>query len=177
MSGRPFDITTGQDTNRDNAFAERPAFATDLSKPGVVVTPFGALDPNPLAGQQIIPRNLGTGPSFISLNFGVEKVFKFGKALPPKSPPPGVKVVTTATTTTPAGEKLPAKPPVQRPYSFSFSIYASNALNRANKALPVGNMASPYFLKSTTVSNNFFFGPGGVAGGNRQITARVRLSF
>ncbi|MEK6282703.1 MAG: TonB-dependent receptor [Acidobacteriota bacterium] len=175
MSGRPFDITTGQDTNRDNAFAERPGFATDLSKPGVVLTPFGALDPNPIAGQQIIPRNLGTGPSFISLNFGVEKVFKFGKALPPKSPPPGAKVVTTAPT--PTGEKLPAKPPVQRPYSFSFSIYASNALNRANKATPVGNMASPYFLKSTTVSNNFFFGPGGAAGGNRQITARVRLSF
>jgi hypothetical protein len=181
FSGRPFDITTGRDTNRDNAFAERPAFATDLTKPGVIVTPLGAFDPNPDAGQQIIPRNYGTGPSFISLNVGMEKVFKFGKALPPKSPPPGGNVVTTATATTTTGvkpsEKPPAKPPLQRPYSFSLSIYASNALNRANLANPVGNMASPYFLKSTTVSNNFFFGPGGAAGGNRQITVRLRLSF
>lgn len=177
FSGRPFDITTGRDTNRDNAFAERPAFATDLTKPGVIVTPFGAFDPNPVAAQQIIPRNYGTGPSFISLNFGVEKTFKFGRAIPPKSPPPG-NVVTTATTTTTTDQKPLAKPPVQRPYSFGLSIYASNALNRANKANPVGNMASPYFLQSTSTSNNFFFGPGGGgSGGNRQITVRLRLSF
>ncbi|MGI9064927.1 MAG: TonB-dependent receptor domain-containing protein [Pyrinomonadaceae bacterium] len=181
-SGRPFDITTGRDTNRDNSFAERPAFATDLTKPGVIVTPFGAFDPNPVAGQKIIPRNFGTGPSFILLNFGLEKIFKFGKAIPPKSPPPGGNVVTTATTATTTvakgSEKPPAKPPLQRPYSFSMSIYASNVLNRANKANPVGNMASPYFLQSTTTSNNFFFGPGGGgSGANRQITVRLRLSF
>lgn len=178
MSGRPFDITTGRDTNRDNSFAERPAFATDLTKPGVIMTPYGALDPNPVAGQQLIPRNLGTGPSFFSLNFGVDKSFKFGKAIPPKSPPPGGggNVVTTATAPAPAGGQ-PAKPPVQRPYTFSMSIYASNILNRANKANPVGNMASPYFLKSTSTSNNFSFGPGGGSGGNRQITVRMRLSF
>jgi hypothetical protein len=58
------------------------------------------------------------------------------------------------------------------------SIYASNALNRVNKANPVGNMASPYFLQSTSVSNNFFFGPGGGgSGGNRQVTVRLRLGF
>jgi hypothetical protein len=180
FSGRPFDITTGRDTNRDNAFAERPGFATDLNKPGVVVTPLGAFDPNPVPGQQIIPRNFGIGPSFISLNVGVEKTFKFGRAIPPKSPPAGGgSVVTTATanTTTPSSPKPPEKPPLQRPYSFGFSLYASNVLNHANKANPVGNMASPFFLQSTSLSNNFFFGPGGVAAGNRQITARVRLSF
>lgn len=180
FSGRPFDITTGRDTNRDNSFAERPGFATDLNKPGVVVTPLGAFDPNPVRGQQIIPRNFGIGPSFISLNVGVEKTFKFGRAIPPKSPPVGggSVVTTTGTTTSTAGSpKAAEKPPVQRPYSFGFSLYASNILNHANKANPVGNMASPFFLQSTSLSNNFFFGPGGVAAGNRQITARVRLSF
>lgn len=195
-SGRPFDITTGRDTNRDNSFAERPAFATDLTKPGVVVTPLGAFDPNPLAGQKIIPRNFGTGPSFVSLNFGLEKIFKFGRAIPPKAPPGGAvtkaPTATSATATTPAATTTTAtiatsattnakpleKPAVQRPYSFSMSIYASNALNRVNKANPVGNMASPYFLQSTSVSNNFFFGPGGGgSGGNRQVTVRLRLSF
>ncbi len=194
-SGRPFDITTGRDTNRDNSFAERPAFATDFSKPGVVVTPLGAFDPNPVAGQKIIPRNFGTGPSFISVNIGMEKTFKFGRAIPPKAPPGGGvtkataagTATTTSTTTTAAAtattasaisSKPPEKPAVQRPYSFGLSIYASNALNRVNKANPVGNMASPYFLQSTSVSNNFFFGPGGGgSGGNRQVTVRLRLSF
>jgi len=177
MSGRPFDITTGRDTNRDNAFAERPGFATDLNKPGVVVTPLGAFDPNPVPGQQIIPRNFGLGPSFISLNVGIEKTFKFGKALPPKAPPGGAVVTTGPAATAPTTQKPPEKPPLQRPYSFAVSLYASNVLNHANKANPVGNMASPFFLRSTSLSNNFFFGPGGVAAGNRQITARVRLSF
>ena len=76
-------------------------------------------------------------------------------------------------------QKPPAKPEIQRPYSLSFSIYASNALNHTNRGNPVGNMASPYFLKSNGTSGMFFFGPGGGggSGGNRQVTLRVRLSF
>ena len=37
-SGPPFNITTGHDTNGDTFFTERPALATDLNKPGVIVT-------------------------------------------------------------------------------------------------------------------------------------------
>ncbi|MGH9917007.1 MAG: hypothetical protein ACRD63_17170, partial [Pyrinomonadaceae bacterium] len=62
-SGVPFNVTTGTDPNGDNFFSERPAFATDPSKPGVIVTPFGALDPTPGFGDQVIPRNLGRGPT------------------------------------------------------------------------------------------------------------------
>ncbi|HJU55340.1 MAG TPA: carboxypeptidase regulatory-like domain-containing protein, partial [Pyrinomonadaceae bacterium] len=79
-SGRPFNITTGRDTNGDTLFTERPAFATDLSKPGVVVTRFGAFDPNPLPGQELIPRNFGTGPSFFTVNLRASKTFSFGEA-------------------------------------------------------------------------------------------------
>jgi hypothetical protein len=186
-SGPPFNITTGRDANGDTFFTERPAIATDLNKPGVVVTPLGAFDPNPTPGQPIIPRNFGQGPVFISANFGVSKTIKFGKAIPPKTPPPpaGGSVVTTSgnvtttqTTATPGSQKTPPQPQIQRPYQLSFSIYASNALNRANLGNPVGNMASPYFLKSTGTSGIFFFGPGGGGtGGNRQVTLRVRFSF
>jgi hypothetical protein len=175
-SGGPFNIITGRDTNGDTVYSERPAFATDLSKPGVIVTPFGAFDPNPVAGQKIIPRNFGQGPGFLSVNVGVGKTIKFGRAIPPKSAPaPSSGNVVTAANS----GKPPAKQPVQRPYQLSFSIYANNVLNYANKAAPVGNMASPYFLKSTGTSNIFFFGPGGSggAGGNRQITLRARFSF
>jgi hypothetical protein len=186
-SGPPFNITTGRDTNGDTFFTERPALATDPNKPGVVVTPLGAFDPNPAVGQPIIPRNFGQGPVFVSLNFGVSKTLKFGRAIQPKTPPPTAagSVVTatgtvTATTTAPTtgSQKPPPKPLIQRPYSLSFSLNANNVLNRNNRGNPVGNMASPYFLKSTGTSGMFFFGPGGGGtGGNRQVSLRVRLSF
>jgi hypothetical protein len=173
-SGQPFNITTGRDTNGDTFFSERPAFATDLNEPGVIVTPLGAFDPTPSPGQTIIPRNFGRGPGFVSVNMNVSKTIKFGKAIEPKTPPPGAPRTTDAS----SGEQKPApKPPVQRPYSLVFSISANNVLNRTNKGNPVGNMTSPFFLQSPSGSNNFFFGPGGSSGGNRMITFRARLSF
>ena len=174
-SGQPFNITTGRDTNGDTFFSERPAFATDLNEPGVVVTPLGAFDPTPSAGQQIIPRNFGRGPGFVSINLSLGKTVKFGKAIEPKTPPPPGAQRTT--TTANADQKPPAKPAVQRPYAVSFSLDASNIFNRTNKSLPVGNMASPFFLRSPSASNNFSFGPGGGSAGNRTISLRVRLSF
>ena len=179
-SGPPFNITTGRDTNGDTSFSERPAFATDLNKPGVVITPYGALDPNPTPGQQIIPRNFAQGPTFFSMNVGASKTFKFGRATPPKTPAiatTGTPGVVSATTGAPASPTPAAKP--QRPYSLVLSVYVSNALNHTNRAAPVGNMASPFFLQSTNTSSMFIFGPGGTAssGGNRQVSLRARLSF
>ena len=179
-SGAPFNITTGRDTNGDTLFAERPAFATDLSKPGVVVTPLGAFDPNPAPGQKLIPRNFGQGPSFVSVNTGVERVVKFGRAIQPAATTGPAAVVRSGEAAPAAGgaQKPPAKPPVQRPYQMSFSIYAINVLNRTNAGNPVGNMASPYFLKSNNTSTLFIFGPGGGgSAGNRQLLLRVRFSF
>jgi len=173
-SGQPFNITTGRDTNGDTRFSERPAFATDLSEPGVVVTPLGAFDPTPSPGQTIIPRNFGRGPGYLTLNMSVGKAFKFGKAIEPKSPPPGGPSTTPATG---GDQKPPAKPAIQRPYSLSLSVNATNIFNRTNKSVPVGNMSSPFFLQSPSSSNWFSFGPGGGSAGNRVISLRVRLSF
>jgi hypothetical protein len=174
-SGLPFNITTGRDTNGDTFFSERPAFATDLNEPGVVVTPLGAFDPTPSPGQTIIPRNFGRGPGFMSVSMSIGKSIKFGKAIEPKAPPAGAPRTTDAGAG--AAQKPPAKPAVQRPYSLTFSLNANNLFNRTNKGIPVGNMTSPFFLKSPSGSNNFSFGPGGGSGGNRTINLRVRLSF
>jgi hypothetical protein len=46
-SGAPFNITIGRDVNNDSLFNARPAFATDLSRPSVVETDFGAFDTSP----------------------------------------------------------------------------------------------------------------------------------
>lgn len=78
-SGRPLNITVGRDLNGDSLFNDRPAFATDLSRPGVVRTRFGDFDPNPIPGQAIIPRNYGAGPGQFTVNLRLSKTIGFGE--------------------------------------------------------------------------------------------------
>ncbi|HXL79676.1 MAG TPA: TonB-dependent receptor [Pyrinomonadaceae bacterium] len=82
-SGRPFNITTGQDTNGDRLFTERPSFApagTNCSSPpaNIVCTPFGNFNLRPAPGEALIPRNFGEGPSFFSVNMRISKTWNFG---------------------------------------------------------------------------------------------------
>jgi hypothetical protein len=77
-SGVPFNITIGRDLNGDILFTDRPALATDLTKPGVLITRFGAFDMNPGPGAVIIPRNYGQAPGAIISNLRVSKTFSFG---------------------------------------------------------------------------------------------------
>jgi hypothetical protein len=78
-SGRPFNITTGFDNNRDTIYNDRPAFA-DAQTPAADLrhTRYGDFDINPKPGQVIIPRNYGQGPGFFSVNVRVSRTFGFG---------------------------------------------------------------------------------------------------
>jgi hypothetical protein len=83
-SGAPFNIITGNDSNGDRQFTERPSFApagTDCSKPptGIVCTRYGNFNLAPVAGEALIPRNYGHGPGFVSINMRVSKTWNFGK--------------------------------------------------------------------------------------------------
>ncbi len=78
-SGGPFNILVGRDLNGDSLFNDRPAFATDLTRPSVVQTAYGTFDTLPLPGATIIPRNYGNGPGRFSLNMHLTKIFTFGK--------------------------------------------------------------------------------------------------
>ena len=153
-SGTPLNIITGRDTNGDNFFAERPAYATDLSKPGVVITPYGALDPNPLPGARIIQRNLGRGPSVFNLSMGMSKSFVFAK-----------DKVAKANSNQSGGN----------PYRLTFDLYASNILNHPNFGNPSGNLSSPYFLRSNTSAS--FNSVAFIGGGPRQMSVGLRFSF
>ncbi len=82
-SGAPFNITTGQDTNGDRLFTERPSFApagVNCASPGanIVCTRFGNFNLRPATGEALIPRNYGQGPGFISVNMRVSKTWNFG---------------------------------------------------------------------------------------------------
>jgi len=82
-SGAPFNITTGQDTNGDRLFTERPSFAPvgiDCNNPAanIVCTPFGNFNLRPAPGEALIPRNFGQGPGFVSINMRISKTWNFG---------------------------------------------------------------------------------------------------
>lgn len=82
-TGAPFNITTGADTNGDRVFTERPSFApagTNCNAPpaDVICTPFGNFNLKPGPGDQLIPRNYGKGPGFLSVNVRVSKTWQFG---------------------------------------------------------------------------------------------------
>lgn len=83
-SGRPFNITTGQDTNLDRLFTERPSFAPagvdcGVNRPANIrCTEFGNFNLTPGPGEQLIPRNFGEGPGYFSINMRISKTWNFG---------------------------------------------------------------------------------------------------
>jgi len=126
-SGERFNITSGLDTNGDVIFTERPAFATELSKPGVVVTRFGAFDLNPAPGQSLIPRNFGEAPGQFQANVRVSKLFGFG---------------------TVAGAASGAAP--EKRFFLMATVQVTNLFNSANQGPYIGNLSSPLFGVSNT---------------------------
>ncbi|HEU4596004.1 MAG TPA: carboxypeptidase regulatory-like domain-containing protein [Pyrinomonadaceae bacterium] len=196
-SGRPFNITTGVDTNGDSLFNERPAFANDLSKPGVVVTPFGAFDPNPSPGQEIIPRNFGQGPSFFVVNLGVSKTIGFGGSQGERAAqgggggggggggrggggggrPGGGRGGGAVFGGGGGGRGGGGGGGGESRYSLTFSLNAQNLFNNTNEGAPVGNISSSLFGQSLSGGGGFGFGGGGGSAGNRRINAQVRFSF
>ncbi len=167
-SGQRFNIVTGRDTNGDTLFAERPAFATDLSKPGVRVTPFGDFDPNPEPGQPLIPRNFGKGPAIFFVNLRLGKTIGFGKnGASGSGSSGGPQIVLIG----PDGQRI-SRPgmsspaPGGKPYSLSFSVAVQNIFNRTNFGPIIGNLSSPRFGLANSVTGNA-----------RRVDFQVRFSF
>jgi len=192
-SGAPFNITIGRDLNGDNLFTERPAFATDPTKAGVVVTRFGTFDPNPTAGAIIIPRNYGRGPGSLTANMRVSKTWGFGnerRAAATQTPGQGNRGGDRGN----AGGAAPrggfggaggggaargggggggggrggggggfGGGDAAKRYNLTLSINFQNILNHANLGRPVGNLSSSSFGLSNSSGGGF----GGFGGGGR----------
>ncbi len=125
-SGARFNIFTGRDTNRDGLYNERPSFASDPNKPGLIQTEYGLLDPNPVPGDKLIPRNFGVGPPGVDVNIYLGKSFGFNRDKANKNTP--------------------------RKYIY-FGLSINNVFNINNKGNPIGNISSPNFLRTITLSN------------------------
>lgn len=151
-AGNPFDITTGTDLNGDTIYNDRPAFATDLTRPSVVRTALGNFDVNPGPGQTIIPRNFGTDPSYFLLNLGAAYTLHVG----PRPP------------------ETPGHPTTRdRPSRLRFEIDASNLFNHNNPGPPVGVLSSPLFGRSLSLADDFST----FSASNRTLLLQVFFTF
>ena len=181
-SGDPFNIVVGEDLNGDSLFNDRPAWATDMSRASVIRTQWGNFDMQPLPGQTIIPRNLGTSPGMTAFNLRISKAFGFGRRTGEAS---------GSSAGSPSGSSGPMLGAPGRGqghghgmggadavadgsrYGLTFSASARNLFNTVNLGTPVGNLSSPLFGTSRSIHG---FGPGS-ASANRMIDLQVRLSF
>lgn len=125
VSGSPFNITLGRDSNGDGLFTERPAFASGQeSTIPVVITPFGELNVDPKNGDEIIPRNFGLGPARYILDMNFSKTFA-----------------------------ITMRNQARRSYRLNLSARINNVLNKNNSANPVGQISSPSFLQPVSYIN------------------------
>lgn len=74
-TGRPYNITSGTDSNGDGTFNDRPSY-TQVAGAGVYATSYGLLTANTVNGN--VPRNLGTMPSTWRLFGNVSRTFQIG---------------------------------------------------------------------------------------------------
>ncbi len=185
-SGRPYNITIGDDLNRDSLFTDRPAFASAPDQPGSVATPYGLLDPTPRPGESIIPRNLGIGPGLVIVNLRVSKTFPIGgKRGDGPTPPrdgggggrgPGGRGGFGGGGRGGGGDG--GRGGGEGGRGLTLSVSAQNLLNHTNPGAPVGNLSSPFFGQSLASAGSFGFGPGGsTTAGNRRIELQARLAF
>ena len=186
-TGRPFNITTGRDTNLDTVFSDRPGFGT-VGQAGVIDTPYGAF--NTTGTGTIIPRNYGEGPSFASLSLRISKSISFrkSKATTPTAGPAGMGGGEHGGG--PGGGMMGGMMGGRgggggNGPGLTVSLSVSNVMNRINANAPVANLTSPLFGQSTSLAGFFMgFGPGGFGGGggggeagNRRIELQLRANF
>jgi hypothetical protein len=183
-SGTPYNITTGSDLTGNNQFNARPTFAASCGQAGAVATAYGCLDPNPTssptgASETIIPYNIGTGPTNVSLNMRVSKVIGIGPRVEgghgggggggPRGGGLGGRGLS-------GNQGGPGRMDATTPhkYSLTFVAFGQNIFNHENLSAPNGTLSSQFFGKSQSLAGGFF-GPS--TAGNRSIFLEANFSF
>ncbi len=159
QTGAPFNITSGTDPYGTTLYTARPGIAADPSRPGLIQTPYGLLDPNPIPGETILGRNAGRGPFQIQTNLRVTKTWSFG---PETSPAAGGSVFAN-----PAGHR----------YNLSVAMSARNLLNHNNPGPIIGNIMSPLFGQANQVSGGTNGDGFSENASNRRLELQLRFTF
>jgi hypothetical protein len=156
-SGPPFDITVGHDLYGDTLFNGRPGIVTDPNLPGVIPTKYGLLDPNPVAGETLLPRNFGRGPGSILLNLRMARAFAFGSRAAAAS----------------------AAASADHRYNLTISMAIRNLINHNNPGPIVGNITSPLFGQANQPAGSGTLGGTSFseAANNRRLELQTRFTF
>ena len=174
-SGRPFNITVGQDLNGDSFFNDRPAYA----QPGdtdVVSTAYGTFNVNPSVNEPRIPIYLGHGPNLFTFNLRATKNIGFGPKVEGRGQgggmfmgggpgggrggPGGGPGGGLGPRGLSGGGGGPGGPGGQsganHRYNLSFSVQALNLFNDINLAPPTGTLGTPNFGKSNALAGQIY---------------------
>ena len=154
QSGAPFDITTGNDPFGTTLFNARPGLGANPSKPGLIQTHYGLLDPNPVPGETLLSRNFGRGPAPMSVNLRIGKTFAFG----PEVAKPGGG----------AGD---------RRFHLTISMAGRNILNHTNPGPIIGDITSPLFGRANQVPGTLNGEGFSENANNRRLEMQTKLTF
>ena len=185
QSGAPFNITTGSDFYGTTLFNARPGFANDPTKPGLIQTPYGLLDPNPTPDETLVPRNYGRGPGLMSLNLRVAKTFGFGgqkgEVKAAKDSGGGSQSAGGANPALASGglaiRSIIGAPTTERRYNLVVGMVARNVLNHTNPGPIIGDITSPFFGRANQMAGNA--NPEGLSenADNRRLELQIRFQF
>ncbi|MBS1856318.1 MAG: TonB-dependent receptor [Acidobacteria bacterium] len=181
QSGAPFNITTGSDLYGTSLFNARPGLATDPNRPGVVQTVYGLLDPNPVPGEALVPRNYGRGPGQETVNVRIVKTIGLGKsresgAGEQRASAGGAAGIAAATTGRGLGGLI-GNPTTSHRFNLVIGLSIRNLLNHTNPGAIIGNITSPLFGFANQVAG----GPNGEGfyenANNRRLESQIKLTF
>jgi hypothetical protein len=194
-SGSPYNITIGRDINNDGVASERPALVSGVGAANCNTgnlkfeSGFGCFNLAPAPGTPVIERNFARGPGTVMLQLRIAKTWSFGNRAESNSggfgpggmmkgggpPPPGGGGGGPMIMIGGPGGGAAAKK-----YNLTVSVNAQNVLNHPNFANPNGNLSSPFFGQSLSLSGGGFGGPFGGGSSttyNRKIDLQMRFAF
>lgn len=198
-SGRPFNITSGVDSNRDSLFFERPTYQELANRCQVLGLTNSFCDISGVSNPSttIIPRNYGMGPKFFTTSMNLSRTFGFG----------GKKSTVAANNGQGnqggdgrggnrggggGGNRGGGGGPMMMgggmggfggggdtpaPYNLTLSISAQNVFNVVNLSSPVGSLTSNSFGRPRSTGGGFGFFGGGGGSANRSIQLQARFSW
>ena len=181
QSGVPFNITAGSDLYGTTLFNARPGTRSDPTKPGLIQTPYGLLDPNPSPGEQLLRRNAGRGPALFTVNLRLAETFGFGTAHGESGSAQRPNIEGSGATAARAVGRglgsLIGSPTTSHPYNLSFAMSIRNQLNQNNPGPIIGNITSPLFGRANQIAG----APNGEGfyetASNRRLELQTRFTF
>jgi hypothetical protein len=189
-SGRPFNITLGQDVNGDSFFNDRPSFA-QAGDTDTISTTYGTFNLNPGTNYTPIPVDSGNGPNLFTFNLRASKSFAFGPKVEhggfssgefhggggghDRGPGGGLGPGGLNGGGGGGGDHGPfgQQTATNRRFNMTLNVQALNLFNDINLAPPTGVLGSPNFGKSNALAGHIYSS----GSASRRIFAQMVFSF